>query len=479
MPQVSSGPDDTTEKDEIESPPNSLTSELQFWKATAVVSLTLFFVAMYSNASRQDMSVSFSHVNASLRTQSQKDTSTVEAKLFVSSRTENQTNITTQDQKNASAPLKTKDQKNMTVLDPIVEVDPEENKDAFVGDSLLIQNACSVHLAPGIDYPSNDKLDLSQYTASPINISARSSLPTCSNAKHSTDNGLWAMSCNTCSNIATCKFSEAIWLADDCKHKDFVGIGKTFRKEELHNCLKSHTLIILGDSTLRGPAKRMIAPFVSPEEVAFWSYHSYSTVQGSHGISIFWDYINKGSLSKNNWMGAPKPEDALKRMVDNHINPFIWRQRKFTFVIGGLTSYVQDFLAWFNSCYEKNSRHCPWRKTKGMNVVVQGATPSNYWKKCLESADTCFQYKKNMSMVSERLSLEHGFGFIDIASVSAGLWSALIPGDARGCGCHFCSEHNVNAAGYKPRDRIFGNVCATISNLLATEICDGERTDIV
>jgi len=50
--------------------------------------------------------------------------------------------------------------------------------------------------------------------------------------------------------------------------------------------------------------------------------------------------------------------------------------------------------------------------------------------------------------------------------------------DAHQCGCHFCVENYGGIGELKEgewRGRVSGPVCVTLANLLAIEICDGER----
>ena len=84
-------------------------------------------------------------------------------------------------------------------------------------------------------------------------------------------------------------------------------------------------------------------------------------------------------------------------------------------------------------------------------------------------------------------AVKNGFGFIDIAAITGSLWSTLRPGDAGACGCHFCVDNYDEAVNFsemdvlagKWRGRVEGSVCSTLANLLATEICDGEREQFI
>ena len=270
--------------------------------------------------------------------------------------------------------------RSQTFPSPIVQsLDDDLENLAFVSDKLLeYDTICSLSLAPGLLYSSKDAFDASQYSITTYKIEQRNSLPVCNSATETTG-GSWVTSCTTCFDVLSCDLENAVWLATMCNHKDFVGIGKKFRKKELHSCLRDKFIVAAGDSILRGPLLRMLSPFLSLEEMKYWPSHSFGAIKGN-GLLVYWDYLAKGFLRPHEKRDEKLPKDVLRHLVDNHIHPTVWKDKEALFLIGGTSSYLHEFHGWIESCEEENFFGCPWKKKqggKGASAVIKGEQASD------------------------------------------------------------------------------------------------------
>lgn len=369
----------------------------------------------------------------------------------------------------------------------------EDSQTAFTDEAFLpsLSTICSLSLSEKKLHASKDSFLAEDYTATRYDFGDRVSKPTCGGRIVASGKGSWVTECGSCDDIMSCDLKKAVWIAHNCRHKDFVGVGDRYRKTELGECLSKKMLIFVGDSILRGPVKRLLSPFASTEQLKYWPGHSFGSILGTRGIMTYWDYIKKDFLPAHEVRDEKNPTDVLKHMIDNHIHPDAWKDREATFIVGGTSSYLSEFVTWFNDCEEGNFFGCPWLASKGgkgVNVVIKGAGVSKFWVDCKDkSSEDCFQLKSEKNIEDKEDAVKNGFGFIDIAAITGSLWSTLRPGDAGACGCHFCVDNYDEAVNFsemdvlagKWRGRVEGSVCSTLANLLATEICDGEREQFI
>ena len=354
----------------------------------------------------------------------------------------------------------------------------EENPNAFIEDSFVANDTtCSLELAPGRHFATKESFIASEYVTSPYLISLRSSLPVCEGG-YTKSPGRWVAACKTCADAASCDLDAAVYLMDECRLKDYVGIGQSFRMSELQQCLSSRMIVAAGDSILRGPLVRMLTPFLTPDEVKYWPAHSFGSIKGGHGLLVYWDYVAKAGLQGHEVRDEQDPKDVLRHMVDNHVPREAWKDRRAIFVIGGTSSYSDEFSAWLDDC-GNNTFGCPWRKSEGgmsASAVIKGPGIRGFGACGGKTELECWQYRYvDVEGRKRKESIDQGFGYLDIVNMTAALWSTLRPGDAKGCGCHFCVHANPGAENW--RDRHFGAMCANLANLLANELCDGERSE--
>jgi len=79
---------------------------------------------------------------------------------------------------------------------------------------------------------------------------------------------------------------KSVWIEKNCRHKDLVGVRERFRREELGKCLREKTIVVVGDSILRGPTKRMLSPYLATDVLKYWPAHSFGSVLGTEGIML-------------------------------------------------------------------------------------------------------------------------------------------------------------------------------------------------
>ncbi|GMH56277.1 hypothetical protein TrRE_jg7727 [Triparma retinervis] len=360
----------------------------------------------------------------------------------------------------------------------------DENPNAYLEDAFTGLNGmvCSLHLAPNLLFANKDKFVATDYLIAPYSIADRSSLPQCKPG--SNPGGSWVAACSSCSDPTTCDMGSLVWLHDECRSKDLVGVGEKFRRNELSQCVRNNVLIALGDSILRGPFLRMISPFLSDNDIKFWPMHSFGSVRNENGLLVYWDYIIKTSFQEHERRDEKEPADVLRHMVDQHIPRAVWKERKTKFIIGGTNSYFPQFQEWLEGCEENNTFGCPWQKGRGAkksSVIVKGPGIMNIElarerSGCKDDKrENCFKEKYIHRETPNQLrAKELGYRYMkNIANITGEMWSQLKDGDADGCACHFC-VYNATATGTDWRQRVGGAVCSQLANLLANEVCEND-----
>ena len=277
------------------------------------------------------------------------------------------------------------------------------------------------------------------------------------NVQNASATNKWVVPCESCSLVHTCRWGEMRLYGP---LRDVVGLDNTDGIRSLQSCLRQQTLIVLGDSVVRGPILRMIAPLISEDEFELFNAHSYDKLVEQDSVIMYWDYMAKTSLQPFEVRDENNGTMVLQHMIDNHVHKRVWSKRNITFVIGGTTvSYYDDFVAWMKRGCGRPSG-CPFQDIR---VVVKGARPSRRWNNEHAFTRSMAAYNENKKKV-----LSNGHKFVEDASITRFVYHRLRNGDSTQCGCHFCS-HDLK---WQTRDKQKGGVvCATMANMLAAQIC--------
>merc|ERR1712048_350459 len=159
-------------------------------------------------------------------------------------------------------------------------------------------------------------------------------------------------------------------------------------------CLSRKTLIVFGDSTLRGPMLRMLKPVVSQLQIDLFAGHSFNKIVDDDGPIVFFDYIPKTYLKPFERRDEADMKSVFTHMVDNYAHKNIWSmpKRKVTIIIGGTDSrtYLKEFQEWVNDCQKFSSRGCP-LKNIDYDVIMKGTSLTRGWVSRASGADDRLQ----------------------------------------------------------------------------------------
>lgn len=295
-------------------------------------------------------------------------------------------------------------------------------------------------------------------------------LPQC---KTGTAAGQWLLPCGECRRMETCYWSEAVWQPVTCSHR-------TLSRQRLRDCLADKKILSIGDSTLRGMIHYLIEQTNGSlaERDKTHGTKSYGNVNDNR-TSVSFAYHPQFWRRPIN--GRALFDESLLRLINRSS---LSNDRSTVLIVGGVHWLSTEHLNRISSILQKNGlskiRVIVKSLGAGFHLPVDGLHHLT-----LEEQRRLEIRNRDLIAVTESL----GFDAIDTFNMTMARYKDFLEGK---CACHFhkvkevlpsfssylrssTGRNRAKLADMPIQFHVVGDINAVYSEILLSQICNGER----